>query len=106
MSYSTAVASACGVIRNEPSPTTATQGRSGAASLAPRMPEVANPIAAKPQEWIRWRGRSASNNWMIQLWCTPTSLAMIALSGSARDSARISRSGRSGIWSEVASPPW
>ena len=46
MSYSTAVASACGVIRNDPSPTTATQGRSGAASLAPRIPEVANPIAA------------------------------------------------------------
>jgi hypothetical protein len=46
-----------------------------------------------PQEWINWRGRTASNNWMIQLWCTPTSPAMIAFSGTAR----ISRSGRSGI---------
>ena len=63
-------------------------------------------MAAKPQEWINWRGRSASNNWMIQLWCTPTSLATIAFSGSARDSARIRRSGRSGIWSDAARPLW
>jgi len=41
------------VIRNEPSPTTATAGLSGWASFAPRMPQVANPMDAKPHDCSR-----------------------------------------------------
>ncbi len=42
--YSTAVQTTYGVIVNPPSPTTATQGRSGAASCAPRTPPTPKPM--------------------------------------------------------------
>ena len=47
MSYSTAVHSTCGTMEKQPSPAIATQGRSGAASLAPSTPRGAEAHAGE-----------------------------------------------------------
>ena len=96
MSYSTAVASTCGVMVKPPSPQIDRQGRSGAASLAPRMPLTPKPIAEKPQVLSIDCGRRASQNCMNQLWCTPLSSEMMASSGRALRTSFTTRSGRSG----------
>jgi hypothetical protein len=67
MSYSTAVQSTSGRIMKPPSPQTVTQGRSGAASLAPSTPHTPNPMAPKPQLLSSVCGRRARQNWTIQL---------------------------------------
>ena len=67
MSYSTAVQRTCGVIVKPPSPTTATQGLSGSASLAPSTPLTPKPMAEKPQEFSMRCGRRADQNCMNQL---------------------------------------
>ena len=81
MSCSTAVHSTCGVIVNPPSPQTETQARSGAASLAPRMPLTPNPMPRTPTRSAWFAAGGASQNCMNQLWCTPKSSDMIASSG-------------------------
>ena len=58
--YWTAVATALGMSRNPPSPTTATAARSGAASRAPSTPPTPNPIDANPQLCSAVRGAEAA----------------------------------------------
>ncbi len=100
MSYSTAVQSTCGTIAKPPSPQIATQGRSGAASLAPRMPAGPKPMPEKPQVLSMVCGLRASQNCMNQLWWTPESSEMMASSGSTRRQSATIRSGRNGeVWS-------
>ena len=106
MSYSTAVAMMCGVIMNEPSPTTAIAGNSGAANFAPRMPQVAKPIEAKPHDWSRCLGFCAFHSCTIQLWCTPTSVATSALPGMTFAIPVMKRSGRSGSCSDTMNGDW
>src|SRR5215467_8612409 len=79
--YSTAVQSTCGTMVKQPSPLTATTGRSGAASLAPSAPAAPNPIPEKPQELSMDCGRRAFQNCMYQLWLTPTSQQTIPSGG-------------------------
>ena len=71
-------------MKKAPSPTTATHGRSGAASLAPSTPATPKPIGPKPIEPISESGRFGLQNCSSQLWCTPMSLTRIASSGSTR----------------------
>src|ERR1700743_1525589 len=50
MLYSTAVQSTCGTIVKQPSPVTATTGRSGAARFAPSAPAAPKPLPEKPPD--------------------------------------------------------
>src|ERR1700752_4802696 len=77
ISYSTAVQSTCGTMVKQPSPVTATTGRSGAASFAPSAPAAPKPIPEKPQELSIDCGRRAFQNCMYQLWLTATSQAIM-----------------------------
>jgi hypothetical protein len=97
MSYSTAVHSTCGTMVKQPSPAIATQGRSGAASLAPSTPAAPKPMPENPQELSMVWGRRAFQNCMYQLWLTPTSQARIASSGSTAWQSATTRSGRIGV---------
>src|SRR3974377_1857923 len=81
ISYSTAVHSQRGLMVKQPSPVTATTGRSGAASLAPSAPAAPKPIPEKPQELSTVCGRRAFQNCMYQLWLTPTSQQMMPSGG-------------------------
>src|SRR5512135_2163385 len=94
--YSTAVQSTCGTMVKQPSPVTATTGRSGAASLAPSAPEAPKPMPEKPHEFIMVCGRRAFQNCMYQLWLTPTSQQRIASGGSTSWQSCTTRSGRIG----------
>src|SRR5205085_7091825 len=101
MSYSTAVHRTCGTMEKQPSPAIATQGRSGAASLAPSTPAAPKPMPEKPHELSIVCGRRAFQNCMYQLWLTPTSQARIASSGSTSWQSSTTRSGRIGVaWIE------
>src|SRR5215469_9800156 len=81
IAYSTAVHSTCGTMAKQPSPVTATHGCSGAASFAPSTPAAPKPMPEKPHELSMVRGRRAVQNWIYQLWLTPTSQARIASGG-------------------------
>src|SRR6202161_1837692 len=96
MSYSTAVQRTCGTMVKQPSPVTATTGRSGAASLAPSAPAGPTPMQAKPHELSMHCGFRAFQNCMYQLWLTPTSQQMIASGGSTAWQSASTRSGRIG----------
>jgi hypothetical protein len=99
MLYSTAVHRTCGTMVKPPSPQIDTQARSGAASLAPRMPAAPNPMPENPQVLSMVCGWRASQNCMNQLWCTPESSEMMASSGSTARQLATTRSGRSGeVW--------
>src|ERR1700683_1514763 len=95
--YSTAVQRTCGTMVKQPSPVTATTGRSGAASLAPSAPEAPKPMPEKPQELSMHCGLRAFQNCMYQLWLTPTSQQMMASGGSTAWQSATTRSGRSGV---------
>src|SRR4030095_4759116 len=96
MLYSTAVHKTCGTMEKQPSPAIATQGRSGAASLAPRTPAAPKPMPEKPHELSMVCGRRAFQNCMYQLWLTPTSQARMASDGSTAWQSATTRSGRIG----------
>src|ERR1700751_4275770 len=81
MSYSTAVQRTCGTMVKQPSPVTATTGRSGAQTFAPSAPAAPNPIPEKPHELSIDCGRRAFQNCMYQLWLTPTSQQMMPSGG-------------------------
>src|SRR6202046_354164 len=68
MLYSTAVHNTCGTMVKQPSPVTATPGRSGAASFAPSAPEAPKPMPEKPQELSMHCGCRAFQNCINQLW--------------------------------------
>ena len=74
----------------------ATQGLSGAASLAPSTPAAPKPMPEKPHELSIVCGRRAFQNCMYQLWLTPTSQARMASSGSTAWQSATTRSGRIG----------
>src|SRR3984957_5408685 len=96
MSYSTAVHSTGGTMVKQPSPVTATTGRSGAASFAPSAPEAPKPMPEKPQELSMHCGCRAFQNCMYQLWLTPTSQQIMASGGSTAWQSATTRSGRIG----------
>src|SRR5690606_12611042 len=95
--YSTAVATTYGAIMKPPSPTTETQGRSGAANCAPRTLQGPNPIEEYPQLLSMLLGRRGSQNCMNQLWCTPESNVMITSSGNVFCNVPTTYSGRIGV---------
>src|ERR1700758_610311 len=97
MSYSTAVHRKCGTIVKQPSPVTATTGRSGAASFAPRAPAAPNPIPEKPHELSMVCGCRAFQNCMYQLWLTPTSQQIIPSGGMTDWQSATTHSGRIGV---------
>src|ERR1700747_2558606 len=97
MSYSTAVHSTCGTMVKQPSPVTATTGRSGAANFAPSAPDAPKPMPEKPQELSMHCDCRAFQNCMYQLWLTPTSQQMMPLSGSTAWQSATTRSGRIGV---------
>src|SRR5690349_21401143 len=96
MSYSTAVQSTCGTMVKQPSPVTATTGRSGAASFAPSAPAAPNPTPEKPQELSIAGGRADFQNCMYQLWLTPTTQQMMPSGGMTAWQSATTRSGRIG----------
>src|ERR1700758_1709650 len=81
IAYSTAVHRTCGTMVKQPSPVTATTGRSGAASFAPSAPAAPNPMPEKPQELSIDCGRRAFQNCIYQLWLTPTSQQIMPFGG-------------------------
>ena len=84
-----------------PSPHTETQGRSGAATLAPSTPATPKPIGPKPMEPISELGRVGLQNSISQLWCTPISLTTMASLGSAASMTAAARCGWIGVLSSV-----
>src|SRR5271155_4812384 len=96
MLYSTAVQSTCGTMVKQPSPVTATTGRSGAANLAPSAPDAPKPMPEKPQELSIVWGCRAFQNCMYQLWLTPTSQQMMPSGGNTAWQSATTRSGRIG----------
>ena len=96
MLYSTAVQRTCGTMVKQPSPVTATTGRSGAASLAPSAPAAPKPMPEKPQELSICWGCFGFQNCMYQLWLTPTSQQRMASGGITAAQSATTRSGRIG----------
>src|SRR6185437_7588737 len=93
MLYSTAVHSTCGTMVKQPSPVTATTGRSGAASLAPSAPAAPKPMPEKTQQFSMFCGCRGFQNCMYQLWLTPTSQHRMASGGSTAAQSATIRSG-------------
>src|SRR6202012_5601358 len=96
MLYSPGVQSTCGTMVKQPSPVTATTGRSGAASFAPSAPEAPKPMPENPHELSMVCGLRAFQNCMYQLWLTPTSQQMMPSGGSTAWQSAKTPSGRSG----------
>ena len=93
-SSSTAVASSCTFIRNEPSPETHTTGESGRAACAPSAAGRPKPIVPSPPLVIQRRGGSKRRRLAAHIWCWPTSVVTIASPSAASSASSAARSTR------------